>query len=197
MSRTTTLPKSLKGYLSCKEKEAVWSKAEEIYQELLPGANNEPKDRQRNMVNYIFPYIALYRAMLDQGYVEEEAYHILYTMSENYARNTMRKMYVKAGRLPFFFGLFRRMFSKGLQGNSWEVEFVTNSKEQFEYNIKKCLWHDVCVKYQCPELCNIFCHSDEINFNGVSKQLYFRRSQTLGSGGTCCDFHFYKNNPDQ
>ena len=91
------------------------------------------------MVNYIFPYIALYRAMIGHGYDKEEAYRILYTTSENSAWNTMRKMYVKAGRLP----------------------------------------------------------CDEINFNGVSKHLYFRRNQTPGNGGTCCDFHFYKNDPDQ
>ena len=38
------------------------------------------------------------------------------------------------------------MFSIGLKGDSWEVEWVSNNSETFEYNIKKCLWHDVCTE---------------------------------------------------
>ena len=76
----------------------IWAQAEKIYQELLPDAENEAKDRKRNMVSYIFPYIALYRSMIDNGYDKEEAYRILYHTSENFARNTMRKMYERAGK---------------------------------------------------------------------------------------------------
>lgn len=43
----------------------------------------------------------------------------------------------------------------------------------------------------CPEACRFFCECDNYAF-GDLKKVGFRRTQTLGTGGDCCDFHFYK-----
>ena len=115
----------------------------------------------------------------------------LHTLSGN------RKNYERMGKLPFFFPMFRKMFSMGLSGDSWKVEWVANNERQFAYNIRKCLWHDACTELGCPELCRIFCKNDELNFTDVSRHLYFERSQTLGEGGSCCDFRFYPKAPEK
>ena len=63
--------------------------------------------------------------------------------------------------------------------------------EEFDLTIHQCLWHDTCVSCGCPEVCRFFCECDNYAF-GDLKKVGFRRTQTLGTGGDCCDFHFYK-----
>ena len=175
----------------------IYDQACNNYEALKPMADGESKDRQKNMLTTIFPFIAIYKVLLNDGMSKEEAMNHMFEITEVYTRSGMRKTYEKAGKLPFFFPLFKKMFSIGLKGSSWNVEWVCNTKETFEYNITKCLWYDTCNKAGCPELCKIFCRNDEINFIDVSPRLFFKRSMTIGNGDACCDFHFYRHNPDQ
>ena len=57
--------------------------------------------------------------------------------------------------------------------------------------MKKCLWNTACVENDCEELCSLFCDVDDITYGGL-KKIVFKRTKTLGYGGDCCDFHFYK-----
>lgn len=57
--------------------------------------------------------------------------------------------------------------------------------------MKKCLWHTACVENGYPELCPLFCDVDNVTYGGL-KKLGFSRTQTLGYGGDCCDFHFFR-----
>lgn len=51
---------------------------------------------------------------------------------------------------------------------------------------------DVTKQFGCPELCCVFCESDDISFSGLAPKINFLRNGTLGSGADCCDFHFIK-----
>ncbi|HWR60925.1 MAG TPA: L-2-amino-thiazoline-4-carboxylic acid hydrolase, partial [Clostridia bacterium] len=151
------------------------------------------KNQKKYMEGGIFPVMSVYQALQKSGQSKAKAYeHMKKMIGENTRKHT-RKMWTRLGKLPFFFSLFRMMFSKGLEGDSWDVLWVSNDKSKFEYNIQRCLWHDTFSEYGCPELCAIFCHNDEINFTNVSKYLRFNRENALGYGGECCDFHFYSN----
>ena len=57
--------------------------------------------------------------------------------------------------------------------------------------ITKCLWHTACVENGCPELCRLFCDVDDVTYGGLNK-IGFSRTKTLGYGGDCCDFHFFR-----
>ncbi len=57
--------------------------------------------------------------------------------------------------------------------------------------IKKCLWHTACVENDCADLCRLFCDVDDVTYGGL-KKIGFSRTKTLGYGGDCCDFHFFK-----
>ena len=61
----------------------------------------------------------------------------------------------------------------------------------FDVTIKKCLWHTACQESGCPELCRLFCDVDDVTYGGL-KKIGFTRTQTLGYGGDCCDFHFFR-----
>ena len=169
----------------------VLEKANSVYSNLIPLADNESKDRKKNLVNGIYPFVAIYKVLLQEKMSQDEAMEHMFAIMKINTMEGNRKMYQTLGKLPFFFSIFRKMFSTGLKGSSWKVEWVQNDSQAFIYNIKTCLWHDACKSLECPELCQIFCRNDEINFTNVSKHLYFERSQALGYGGDLCDFHFY------
>ena len=57
--------------------------------------------------------------------------------------------------------------------------------------MKKCLWHRACIENGCENLCSLFCDVDDVTY-GELRKIGFKRTKTLGHGGDCCDFHFYK-----
>ena len=64
-------------------------------------------------------------------------------------------------------------------------------KNFFDATITTCLWYTACVENGCPELCPLFCDVDDVTYGGL-KKMGFARTKTLGYGGDCCDFHFYR-----
>lgn len=176
---------------------SLWKKTQSAYEELLPLAEGESDSRQKNLKNSIYPFAALYRVLLAEGMEKDIAMEHMEAVMNIYTTNGNRKTYVLLGKLPFFFSLFRKMFSAGLKGDSWTVDWVANDSKQFVYTIRTCLWHEACQSLGHPELCRIFCRNDEINFNDVSSHLSFERSSALGYGDDCCDFHFYPKPPKE
>lgn len=73
----------------------------------------------------------------------------------------------------------------------WEST-QAHGRDFFDARITKCLWHDACVDAGCPELCPLFCDVDDVNYGGLRK-MGFSRTKTLGYGGDCCDFHFFRS----
>lgn len=67
----------------------------------------------------------------------------------------------------------------------------THSKDYFDVTITNCLWHTAWVENGCAELCRLFCDVDDVSYGGLRK-MGFSRTKTLGYGGDCCDFHFFK-----
>lgn len=153
-------------------------------------AEYKSNNQKKYLENSIFPAIVVYRALQHAGLSKEAAYDHMKKMIGDNTKNSTRKMWTTLGKLPFFFPLFKALFSKGLEGDSWDVLWIANDKATFEYHIQRCLWHDTFKKYGCAELCAIFCHNDEINFTNVSKHMDFKRNSALGYGGDCCAFCF-------
>lgn len=72
-----------------------------------------------------------------------------------------------------------------------QVSETQKGKDYYNVTIKKCLWHDACVENDCADLCKLFCDVDDVTYGEV-KKIGFSRTKTLGYGGDCCNFHFYK-----
>lgn len=80
----------------------IYDQACSNYEELKPMADKESKDRQKNMLTTIFPFIAIYRMLLNDGMSKEETMNHMYEITEVYTHTGMRKTYEKAVKLPFF-----------------------------------------------------------------------------------------------
>lgn len=94
-------------------------------------------------------------------------------------------------KFPGFFYIYRSVFLKIMRTTDLQESTQEQGKNYYNITITTCLWHEACVEHGCPELCPLFCDVDDVTYGGL-KKIGFTRTKTLGYGGDCCDFHFYK-----
>lgn len=139
----------------------------------------------------ILPRVALFKALEEQVSSSEEVTELMrgYMMDVVAAQ----KHAFTAGMqvVPGFFDIYKCVLLR-VMGTSdlWEST-QSHGRDFFDARITRCLWHDACVENGCPELCPLFCDVDDVNYGGLRK-MGFSRTKTLGYGGDCCDFHFYR-----
>lgn len=63
--------------------------------------------------------------------------------------------------------------------------------KHFSRDMTVCPYFETCKKYGCPEITQFFCKSDDITYGNLHPKLVWARTQTLGTGGECCDFRLY------
>lgn len=158
--------------------------------EIIKNTKNKSENQQKTLTETILPRIALYK-ILKESFSEDEVYkHMRKYMIDIVAKQKHLSM-VKMEKVPAFYLLYSKIFLKVVRTTDlWESE-QKHDKNSFDVTMKKCLWHTACVENDCAELCPLFCDVDNVTY-GELKKLGFSRTQTLGYGGDCCDFHFYK-----
>ena len=80
----------------------VLEKANSIYSDLLPLADNESKDRKKNLVDGIYPFVAIYKVLLQEKMSQDEAMEHMFAIMKINTIEGNRKMYQTLGKLPFF-----------------------------------------------------------------------------------------------
>ena len=88
---------------------------------------------------------------------------------------------------------FRKTVAQRFAAQEKELNATSDARLQadrgtWRVDMTKCPYYDTCVQYGCPELCPCFCDSDDITYDGLHKNLVWRRTKTLGRGDDCCDF---------
>ncbi len=169
----------------------LFTRQSELLDELIAGTSDKSKNQMETLEQTILPRIALFKALNEQVSSSEEVTELMrgYMMDVVAAQ----KHAFTAGMqvVPGFFVIYKRVFLR-VMGTSdlWEST-QSHGCDFFDARITKCLWHDACVENGCPELCPLFCDVDDVNYGGLRK-MGFSRTKTLGYGGNCCDFHFYR-----
>ena len=167
---------------------AVMAESREQAAAFLAASRETSPSRRETMRTTILPRTAVYTVLKRRGLDAEK-------LMEKYLREvqgpTARDQYASLEWVPRFFEIFRWAFRKATaSSDAWDSTFE-EEKDRFDLTIHKCLWYDTCVECGCPEACRFFCECDNYSF-GDLKKVSFRRTQTLGTGGSCCDFHFRK-----
>lgn len=163
----------------------------ELLEKLIAGTSGKSKKQMETLEQTILPRVALFKALEEQVSSSEEVTELMrgYMMDVVAAQ----KHAFTAGMqvVPGFFDIYKCVFLR-VMGTSdlWEST-QSHGRDFFDARITKCLWHDACVENGCPELCPLFCDVDDVNYGGLRK-MGFSRTKTLGYGGDCCDFHFYR-----
>ena len=163
----------------------------DILKEIIKNINGKSKNQQKTLVQTILPRIALYKAMLKGDLVDDEVYKYTKKYMIDIVAKQKHLSMVKMEKVPCFYSIYSKIFLKVVRKTDlWESE-QKHDKNSFDVTMKKCLWHTACEENGCPELCRLFCDVDNVTYGELNK-IGFSRTKTLGYGGDCCDFHFYR-----
>ena len=169
--------------------EQIYKKQEDFLLTMLEAVKDESKSRYKTLEQTILPRIALYKA-LGEYTADEERIKIMRRYMIDIVASKKHASTAKMEVIPGFFYIYRAVFLKIMRTTSLQQSTQAKGKGYYDITITKCLWHDACVKFECPKLCALFCDVDDVTYGGLRK-IGFSRTKTLGYGGDCCDFHFF------
>jgi hypothetical protein len=151
--------------------------------------NGKSKNQIKTLTNTILPRIALYNTL--KVCEPDTAISVMRKYMVDVVAYSKHSATAKMEKIPAFFYIYRSVFLKIMKTTDLQVSTQESGKDYYNITITRCLWHDACVDYGCPELCRLFCDVDDVTYGGLNK-IGFSRTNTLGYGGNCCDFHFFK-----
>lgn len=145
----------------------------------------------KTLVQTILPRIALYKTMVADVFLKTDAEtHMQKYMIDKVAAKKHSST-ARMELMPGFYSIYSNIFLKIMRTTDLQESVQNHEKDWYDITIKKCLWHTACVENDCAELCRLFCDVDDVTYGGL-KKIGFTRTKTIGYGGDCCDFHFFK-----
>lgn len=169
----------------------VFAEQEKVLSTLINNTKGKSENQMKTLTQTVLPRIALYKVLLNNDFSEEEVYACVrkYMMEKVAAKKhaSTAKMEI----VPGFYTIYSKIFLKIMRTTDLQENTQSSGKDYYDITITKCLWHTACVENDCPELCHLFCDVDDVTYGGL-KKIGFTRTKTLGYGGDCCDFHFFK-----
>ena len=169
----------------------LFNKQEIILNELIKNIKDKSENQMKVLGQTIFPRIDLYKVLAKDGFSEEDAYKYMQKYMIDKVATKKHSSTAKMEIIPGFYSIYSNIFLKIMRKTDLQESVQNYGKDYFDVTIKKCLWHTACVENGCEKLCRLFCDVDDVTYGGLRK-IGFTRTKTLGYGGDCCDFHFYK-----
>ena len=176
-----------------KEKaESIMQKAWKRFEELCEENADEPKSHYIHTRERIYPGIAMFDAMTAEGIGREETADFI-VGCYRWRAGKMAPLVRAIFRIPglyrivpkVFFGMTAKMFGPQM---GFEARNKYLGKKEMRFDMVKCPYYEKCVHYGCPEIVKGYCEADDIMYGNMHPKLRWGRTQTLGKGGTCCDF---------
>ena len=173
---------------------ALFSVQEKTLDEIIKNTENKSENQMKTLVQTILPRIALYKALSEckfpelqgeRGYECMKKYMLKVVAAQKHA-STAKMEYI-----PCFYTIYSKVFLKIMRMSDLWESMQYHDKDHFGADITKCLWHTACLENGCAELCSLFCDVDDVTYGGLRK-MGFTRTKTLGYGGNCCDFRFFR-----
>jgi hypothetical protein len=159
--------------------------------DLLRKTKGKSKNQYKTLMNTILPRIALYNVLKKVQRDVKSALDVERGYMINVVGEKKHAATARIERFPGFFHIYRSVYLKIMRTTDLQKSTQESGKGYYDITITNCLWHNACVEHGCPELCELFCDVDDVHYGGLRK-IGFSRTKTLGYGGDCCDFHFYK-----
>lgn len=169
----------------------LFKKESKVLDSIIEQTKEKTKNQLKTLVQTILPRIAMYKTFLNEKFSNDETNkHMRKYMLEIIAakkHNSMEKM----EKCPGFYHIYSSAFLKIMRNTDLQISIQNRGRDFYDVIITKCLWHTACVENDCEELCTLFCDVDDVTYGGL-KKIGFTRSKTIGYGGDCCDFHFFR-----
>lgn len=187
--------KQIKSYLIAELGEekgkALFDSQSKILNTIIENTKGKTENQMKMLTGTILPRIALYKALQKDGFSEEEVYRYMQKYMLDIVAAKKHSSTAKMEIVPCFYSIYSKTFLKIMKTTDLQVSTQNSGKDFYDVTITKCLWHTACVENGCEELCRLFCDVDDVTYGGL-KKIGFTRTKTLGYGGDCCDFHFFR-----
>lgn len=145
----------------------------------------------KTLAQTILPRIALHKCLSEEGFSGEDVYKYMRKYMLDKVAAKKHASTAKMELVPGFYAIYSNIFLKIMRTTDLQESTQAYGNDYYDVTIKKCLWHTACVENGCENLCRLFCDVDDVTYGGL-KKIGFTRTKTLGYGGDCCDFHFFK-----
>jgi hypothetical protein len=168
------------------------------YRELIQqGITFESRALQMHLRENILPGLALYQTLLADGLDQEAAlaqvdrlYATQYqTDGTNLQRLGLVNKYLPK-RFDIFKWLVRNIMDRGFPSPGFELDYIPEEENRLGFDIHRCFYLDMFTYYGAPELTPAFCKIDDFTMSVLLPEIQWRRSGTLGTGATHCDFRW-------
>lgn len=187
--------KQIKSYLTAELGEengnSLFDSQSEILNTIIESTKGKTENQMKMLIGTILPRIALYKALQKDGFSEEDVHRYMQKYMLDIVAAKKHSSTAKMELFPGFYSIYSKTFLKIMKTTDLQVSTQNSGKDFYDVTIAKCLWHTACVENGCEELCRLFCDVDDVTYGGL-KKIGFTRTKTLGYGGDCCDFHFFK-----
>ncbi len=158
---------------------------------IIAGTADKTQNQMKTLTQTILPRIALYKVLLESGCAQEDVEACMRRYMLDVVAAQKHRSTARMERVPGFYAIYSRIFLRIMRTTDLQVSTQKCGKAYYDITITRCLWHTACVENECPELCRLFCDVDDVTYGGLQK-IGFSRTKTLGYGGDCCDFHFFR-----
>ena len=175
-----------------KEKtQRIWDLAVPELERLWEKYDDVPQEQRMHTHNEIFPRIAIYRALKNE--LPDSAMEIMDAAVKK-AGTKVGNMIGALTRIPGMPKVFVRIMAYMLKKMfgpeaGFTQQYYQTDKNELKFDVTVCPYCKYCELCDCVELTHTFCDSDVYCYGNLPGVL-FERTQTLGTGGSCCDFHF-------
>lgn len=187
--------KQIKSYLIAELGEdkgkALFDRQSEILNTIIENTKGKTENQMKMLIGTILPRIALYKALQKDGFSEEDVHRYMQKYMLDIVAAKKHSSTAKMELFPGFYSIYSKTFLKIMKTTDLQISTQNSGKDFYDVTITKCLWHTACVENGCEELCRLFCDVDDVTYGGL-KKIGFTRTKTLGYGGDCCDFHFFR-----
>lgn len=158
---------------------------------LIENTKNKSENQMKTLVQTVLPRIALYKTLSKDSLSKEDVYAYMRRYMLDKVAAKKHASTAKMELVPGFYSIYSHIFLKIMRTTDLQESVQSHTKDSYDVTITKCLWHTACQENGCEELCRLFCDVDDVTYGGL-KKIGFTRTQTLGYGGDCCDFHFFR-----
>ena len=172
--------------------QAIMTRANKWYDQLISENKDEPKEYYMHTRQRIYPSIAVFNALLEEGIERNEAVDFV-TGYYRWRSENLAPIIKTAFKIPGLYKIVPKFFYYMTQksfGPKAGFESVDKyiSKTEMRFNMVKCPYHDKCVRYGCPQIVKGFCDADDICYGNMHPKLSWDRTKTIGHGDGICDF---------
>lgn len=167
--------------------------ARKHYQECMALCEDASKGEFSHLEDTILPTTSVYKALLefDDDNALKNTNDIIICLCEK-GGNVLNHVLKCPGMTSVFMKLMPKMATKmfGKECGFDYSNFVAN-KKMLQMDMTMCPYVKYAKRFNVEELITVFCESDFATYGNLSK-ISFRRTETIGTGGSKCDFKFIR-----